>query len=109
MEDNFEYLFDDDQVAVSSLRRQRIFRDRYNPFDWMDDERTLENYRFDRETIMEITTKVSARIEKFHRGQNITSLIKVLITLKFFANGSTIRAIAEQFSVAKTTVASRIL
>lgn len=108
MDDNYGYLFDNDQLMVSSLRRQRVFRDRYNPFDWMDDQYILENYRFDRESIFEITRKISAIIGRSNRGHNISPLISVLTALKFFANGSSIRTIAEQFGVAKTTVASII-
>ena len=38
------------------MRRERIFRDRTNPLEIYDDLELLEGFRFDRRTILQITT-----------------------------------------------------
>jgi hypothetical protein len=39
-----------------AMRRERIFRDRTNPLEIYDDLELLEGFRFDRRTILQITT-----------------------------------------------------
>ena len=107
MHDNYEYLFDA-HYAVTSLRRQRIFRDRYNPIDWIDDENLIEHYRFDRQSIFEITENLNHLIDSSHRQHSIPSLLKVMLTVKYYANGIPTRLLTEHFGLSKSTMASVI-
>jgi hypothetical protein len=49
-----------------AMRRERIFRDRTNPLEIYDDLELLEGFRFDRRTILQITT---GRFRKFNLPQ----------------------------------------
>ena len=45
------------------LRRERVFRDRTNPLDSLNDQQLLEQYRFRRNDIMWLTDEFGAELE----------------------------------------------
>lgn len=45
------------------LRRERVFRDRTNPFDYYDDVDFWKRYRFSKQSVMAIVNMVLPRIE----------------------------------------------
>ena len=68
------------------MRRERIFRDRTNPLEIYDDLELIERFRFDRGTILQITQLLQDDLESSNfRNKAIPPLIKVLISLRFFA------------------------
>ena len=68
------------------MRRERIFRDRTNPLEIYDDLELIERFRFDRGTILQITQLLQDDLESSNfRDKAIPPLIKVLISLRFFA------------------------
>jgi hypothetical protein len=69
-----------------AMRRERIFRDRTNPLEIYDDLELIERFRFDRGTILQITQLLQDDLESSNfRNKAIPPLIKVLISLRFFA------------------------
>jgi hypothetical protein len=69
-----------------AMRRERIFRDRTNPLEIYDDLELIERFRFDRGTILQITQLLQDDLESSNfRDKAIPPLIKVLISLRFFA------------------------
>ena len=68
------------------MRRERIFRDRTNPLEIYDDLELIERFRFDRGTILQITQLLQDDLESSTFRNK--ALIKVLISLRFFASGS---------------------
>ena len=69
-----------------AMRRECIFRDRTNPLEIYDDLELIERFRFDRGTILQITQLLQDDLESSNfRDKAIPPLIKVLISLRFFA------------------------
>ena len=46
------------------LNRERIFRDRKNPLDFMRDDEIVRKYRLDRRSILELCDLVNADLER---------------------------------------------
>ena len=68
------------------MRRERICRDRTNPLEIYDDLELIERFRFNRRTILQITQLLQDDLESSNfRDKAIPPLIKVLISLRFFA------------------------
>ena len=75
--------------VMRAMRRERIFRDRTNPLEIYDDLELIERFRFDRHTILQIIQLLQDDLESStFRNKVISPLIKVLISLRFFASGS---------------------
>ncbi|KAL8583044.1 hypothetical protein ACOMHN_051208 [Nucella lapillus] len=70
------------------LRRNRIFRDRTNPFDTYDDREVFCKFRFRWQHILELTHEVSADITLANRGFTLTPLQQVLVTLRYLATST---------------------
>jgi hypothetical protein len=71
--------------VMRAIRRERIFRNRTNSLEIYDDLELIERFRFDRRTILQITHDLESST---FRNKAIPRLIKVLISLRFFASGS---------------------
>ena len=72
-----------------AMRRERIFRDTTNSLEIYDDFELIERFRFDRHTILQTTQLLQDDLESsIFRNKVIPPLIKVLISLRFFASGS---------------------
>jgi hypothetical protein len=56
-----ELMREPEDETHSVFRRDRVFRDRKNPFDCLDDIDFYERYRFDRKSVSE--SKISQKIE----------------------------------------------
>ena len=93
----------------------RCYRDRLFPFDLDDvsDETIRGVYRFNRNDIRTIIRDLEHTIEAKYvgrnlRGRRLTSLEHVMIALKFYAHGTSFRALGEQYGVGIGTV-SRVI
>jgi hypothetical protein len=75
--------------VMRAMRRERIFRDTTNSLEIYDDFELIERFRFDRHTILQTTQLLQDDLESsIFRNKVIPPLIKVLISLRFFATGS---------------------
>ncbi|XP_064467971.1 putative nuclease HARBI1 [Ornithodoros turicata] len=72
-----------------SLSRQRVYRDRENPLECLDDGELQRRFRFTRDGIFFITSLVALDIEPAtRRSQSLPSSLQVLLTLQFLATGN---------------------
>ena len=71
-----------------AFRRERVFRDRIDPLDNLNDEELYTKYRFSRNGILFLTDLINNDIRNIsERSHAIPSHIKVLTALNFLANG----------------------
>ncbi|XP_041372129.1 putative nuclease HARBI1 [Gigantopelta aegis] len=90
------------------LRRNRIFRDRTHPFDVFDDDVIFAKFRFRRQEILAITDDISVDILLSKRMSSLTPLLRVLITLRYFASGSFQDVCGELIGVDQSTVSRTV-
>ena len=90
------------------LQRNRIFRDRTNPFDTYDDREVFRKFRFRRQHILELTRQVSAAITLANRGFTLTPLQQVLVTLRFLATSTFQDVCGELVGVDQSTVSRTV-
>lgn len=87
----------------------RIFRDRENPLDHLNDEKLLQEYRFDRRAIYEIANILECDIDPVtQRNHSIPAVLQLLIALRFFATGCFQSVVGDVFHVNKSSV-SRVI
>ena len=90
------------------LRRNRIFRDRTNPFDVFTDDEIFRKFRFHRQEIIVITDSIAGEIEISSRRGTLPPLFQVLISLRFYASGSFQDMVGELIGVNQSTVSRTI-
>ena len=71
-----------------ALRRERLFRDRTNPFDVYDSEDIYNRYRFTCEGIRFLIENLDGLEPATRRSHSISKELKVFIGLRFLATGS---------------------
>ena len=93
----------------------RSYRDKIMPYDLdeVSDENIRSVYRFNRNSIRTIVLDLEPTIETKYvgqslRGRRLTSLEHIMIALKFYAHGTSFRALGEQYGVGIGTV-SRVI
>mgnify|MGYP000225442310 CR=1 FL=1 len=65
-----------------ALRRERVFRDRLNPLESMDDIELINRYRFPRHVIIDIVSKVEGYVTRpTRRVHAIPTHIQVYVYL----------------------------
>ncbi|XP_038057592.1 putative nuclease HARBI1 [Patiria miniata] len=78
-----------DREARRAIRRERLFRDRRNPLDSLNDEEILTRYRFTRHGVFQVLERVADELESDTRRSNaISPLMQLLTTLRFFGTGA---------------------
>lgn len=71
------------------FRRERVFRDRNNPLDYMDDEDIIQRYRLSRPVVLELYELLNYDLERpTMRSHSILVSLKISTALRFFATGS---------------------
>lgn len=105
-----------DVVVLRQLRRRRlrrlqlpfdrrIFRDHQNPLEVFDDDQVYRKFRFRREDILHITNEIEHHIDfPLPRKGSLTPLLKVLLTLRFYATGTFYNPVGEMIGVSESTV-----
>ena len=88
------------------LEVRRAMRRERNPLEIYDDLELIERFRFDRGTILQITQLLQDDLESSTFRNK--ALIKVLISLRFFASGSFQIIIADTFNVDQATVSRAV-
>lgn len=88
---------------------KRIFRDRTNPLDFLDDRRIVRDYRLDRQAIFEICGEVEEQNTRpTKRSCSMPVSLQVMIALRYYASGSYLSVIGDAHGVGKMS-ASRCL
>ncbi len=98
-----------DGIVRRALARERVFRDRENPMEMLNDEEIYERYRFDRGGIIFITNLIEDDIESpTERNHAIPPILQVFVALRFYACGSFQQVIADTIRIHQST-ACRII
>ena len=88
-----------------NFRRQRILRDRTNPFDIYDDVELFARFRFWLEDIVTLVDLFGDELEHpLPRGGSLPPLMQVLVALRFFASGAFQQTTGDLFNIDRRTV-----
>lgn len=80
------------------LPRPRIFRDRTHPWDMLNDDQFIANFRFCRDAVQVIVDIISVQLERpTARSSAFSPMIQVLATLQYYISN------ARQFDVSNNT------
>ncbi len=91
------------------LRRERVFRDRLNPFDRYDDIDFKYRYRFSKDTVNNIIDMLEDELRSnIHRPTNISPVIQVTIALRFYCTGSFQRVVGDMQGISVTSACNII-
>ena len=92
-----------------AIRRERVFRDRTNPLDSLDEQQLYSRYRFRRNELLEMVQEIKPRIEhRTRRNMAISAENQFLIALRFYATGAFQELVGDHQGIHKSTV-SRII
>ena len=91
------------------LRRNRIFRDRFNPLDAYDDIELLCRYRMSRPTIMKVIDLVREDVKHdTRRSHAVPPEIQTLAAIRYYATGSFQKVIGDLMGTSQPSM-SRIV
>lgn len=86
-------------------RRPRIFRDRRNPLDFLDDQDLISLYRLSRDAILEVCGILDRHLQRpTQRSHSLPVFLQVLVALKFYASGSFLQTIGHLHRISKASV-----
>ena len=94
------------QTAIdSSMRRQRIFRDRLNPLDAYSDTDFIARYRITRSMFTELIDRLeTATIRPTSRSHSIPTTTQLAVTLQFLATGTFQTVVASCHGISQCSV-----
>jgi len=89
----------------SRVRKPRVFRDRTEPLDFMDDDELVYRYRLPRECIVELCQLLAAELKRSTaRSSALTVSTQVLVALRFYATGSMQRVAGDLHGISQPSV-----
>ena len=90
-------------------RRERVFRDRFNPLEEYDDVELFQRFRFRRVDIHHIANLLREELQfGYNRKGSLSPEMQVLIALRFYATGSLQIVVGDTVHVDKSTVSRTI-
>ncbi|XP_069105076.1 putative nuclease HARBI1 [Argopecten irradians] len=101
-------------MAILVLRRdqdvpKRLFRDKKNPLDYLNDAAVISDYRLDRQSIYAVCDSIKENLERqTKRSMALPVSLQVMIALRFYASGSYMSVIAEAHGVSKMAVSRAV-
>ena len=100
-------------IAIQYFRRrltsERVFRDRKNPLDFLNDEDLYKAFRFHRNELLALCDELSADIEYIsNRRGALLPVMQLLIALRFYATGTFQAVIGEMFGVNQSTASRTV-
>uniref|UniRef100_A0A8W8J8F9 Putative nuclease HARBI1 n=1 Tax=Magallana gigas TaxID=29159 RepID=A0A8W8J8F9_MAGGI len=108
-----EHYFDEiDQIYLVErlIRRERIVRDRTNPFLNYSEEEFIDRFRLRKECVLELLNEIGEHLEpKQTKVSSISPLNQLLIALRFYGTGCFIRVCGDLFGVHEESSVSRIV
>lgn len=91
-------------VNRRAIRRERLFRDRRNPLDYLDDFELNKLCRFRRASIIQLTCSIEHSLNKTTKSHALPPVLQVICALNFYATGSFQNQIASILNINQTTV-----
>ena len=91
--------------AQRHMRRERIFRDRQNPLDFMPDEDLMQKYRLPRDRIIHVCGLVDDNLyHRTRRNHALSVSLQVLVALRYYAVGGFQDPLGQGHGLHKSTV-----
>ena len=91
-----------------AFRRERVFRDRLDPIDFMPDDELYEKFRFNRGSILLLTDCLQNLSPKTQRNYSLPAHLRVCIGLRFLGSNGFQNMVGDTVRVQQSTV-SRVL
>ncbi|CAG4927190.1 unnamed protein product [Colias eurytheme] len=111
--DLYEFLENLDTVStifdVNNHRRPKIYRKRPNYFESFDETDFFRRYRLSKSSVLYLLEKIEHALEfPDNRNNSISPINQLLMTLRFYATGSHLLAVADMGGISVATC-SRII
>lgn len=91
------------------MGNERVFRDRNNPLDYMDDAELKSRYRFGRGVIIMLCDLLNPALQRLtDAGRGLAVSLQILIALRFYATGNFFQMHGDYHGVHKSTI-SRVV
>ena len=87
-----------------SLRRERVFRDRLNPFDIYDDNEFYQRFRFDKASVQFVINYFGENLESTTNYHPIDASTKILVTLRYMASNALQQVVGDIFGLSQPAV-----
>ena len=92
-------------VVQRALRGERIFRDRTNPLDILDDEELLQRFRFPRQGILFIFELIRHDIEGVcGRSHPVHPMTKLCAALRYYARGDKQLTLVDSNTISQASI-----
>ncbi|XP_061190830.1 putative nuclease HARBI1 [Saccostrea echinata] len=92
-------------IMQRSLRQQRVFRDRSQPLDSLNDSELISRYRFPRRVIFDMIDGVDEQLRPYtQRSHAIPTQLQVLCTLRYIAKADFFSEVGDIHGVSKSSV-----
>ncbi|XP_061163868.1 putative nuclease HARBI1 [Saccostrea echinata] len=92
-------------IMQRSLRQQRVFRDRSQPLDSLNDSELISRYRFPRRVIFDMIDGVDEQLRPYtQRSHAIPTQLQVLCTLRYIAKADFFSEVGDIHGVSKSFV-----
>ncbi|XP_063955828.1 putative nuclease HARBI1 [Lytechinus pictus] len=96
-------------MVGAALHRERVFRDRSNPFELYDDRDMFRKYRFTRDGVSFIIDYIGDELKHNTKRSNaLTPALQIFVALRFYATGSVLDSSATIHGCSRST-ASRVI
>ena len=95
-------------ITQEDLRRQRVFRDRFNPFDSMEEKEFISRYRFDKHSFGNLCSVVEEAKHPTGRSCSLSVSLQLCIALRFYWQGGYLSIIADIHHVSKTAASTAL-
>lgn len=83
------FFMEEERRRRDAVQRPRVFRDRINPLDFLNDDEVLGRYRMSRNMIFELTDLLREDIEpRTGRSHSIPALHQVMCALRYYGTGN---------------------
>ncbi len=86
------------RIARPHLRRERVFRDRTNPLEYLDEDEFRHTYRLKRDSVLFLTDLLINDLERVTaRSQPLAPALQVCACLRFLATGTFHQVIGDTY------------
>ncbi|CAF0876529.1 unnamed protein product [Didymodactylos carnosus] len=87
------------------MRRERVYFDHSNPLEYMTENRFLARYRCPEQAVVDLLNEIEHHLQRpISHNHAIPSVIQLLTTLCFYANGSFFCTDGDVRRLSKTSV-----
>lgn len=95
--------------SITNIRRGVTIRDRNNPFSNLDEEEFRRRYRFSKETVLNLISKLHSDIQSnTEQSTDIPPYLQILSSLRFFATGQFQLSTGDLIGISQSSI-SRII